>query len=194
MVHQVIYVPGLGDSRSYGQDQAIAGWRKFGLQAHYFPLGWADKAPFEPKLRRLLGKIDELSEKGPVSLVGVSAGASAVLNAYAQRQNLNAVVCIGGKINNPQTIGSYTYRVNPAFKQSVYGVADSLKRLSKEEIGRILSIHPLYDGTVPIADTLISGGVEKTVPVIGHRLGIFYTVVFRGQLIANFIKTPRSKK
>ena len=99
MAHQVIYVTGLGDDRSYGQITILKSWRLWGLKPHYFPFKWADKEPFEPKFQRLLAKIDDLSTDGNyVSLVGVSAGASAVLNAYAERKNLTGVVCICGKI------------------------------------------------------------------------------------------------
>lgn len=184
----LIYVPGLGDNRSYGQEDAIKRWQKFGLDTTYFPLGWADKEPFAPKLKRLLAKIDDLADAGyQVSLVGVSAGASAVLNAYAIRPKIHRVVLIGGKVNNPQTIGNKIYQQNPAFKESVFMVSKRLSKLSPDKIGRIMSIHPLYDGRVPVADTLIPGAVEKTVPVIGHILGIFFTISLRGKMIADFI-------
>lgn len=190
MRHHVIYVPGLGDSRTYGQDKAIKNWQKYGLTAHFFPMGWADKEKFGPKLERLLGKIDELTKQGHrVSLVGVSAGASAVLNAYARRSDVHGVVLIGGKVQNPRSIGRLIFDVNPAFKESVFMAEKSLKSLGPDKISRIMSIHPLIDGRVPVADTRIPGSVEKTVPVIGHVTGILYTIVFRGRLIANFLKT-----
>lgn len=190
MAHHVIYVPGLGDRRPRGQTIALSFWKLLGLKVHYFPLGWADKEAFGPKLLRLLGKVDELLKQHGdlVSLVGVSAGASAVLNAYAQRRDLNAVVCIGGKIQNPQSIGERTYQINPAFQQSVYAVRGSLERLGPAQISRIMSIHPLLDGTVPVADTRIPGAVEKTVPVFGHILGIFYSITFGAPAITRFLK------
>lgn len=189
MGHHVIYVPGLGDSRSFGQDEAIKNWKRYGLQVHYLPMRWADKESFIPKLKRLLDKIDELAEKGYlVSLAGASAGASAVLNAYAKRPNVHGVVLIAGKVQNPQTIGREIFDVNPAFKESVFLAKKSLDALGPDKTSRIMSIHPLLDGRVPVADTLIPGALEKTVPVIGHVPGIFFTIVFRGRLIANFLK------
>lgn len=190
MRHHVIYVPGLGDSRTYGQDNAIENWKKYGLRTHYFPMRWADKEKFGTKLKRLLAKMDELSQKGDlISLVGVSAGASTVLNAYAKRPKVHGVVLIGGKVQSPHTIGQKTFDENPAFKDSVFMVADSLKLLGPKKVSRIMSIHPLYDGRVPVADTRIPGAVEKTVPVVGHMFGIFYVIAFRGKLIANFLKS-----
>lgn len=194
MSHHVIYVPGLGDKRSYGQTLAISSWRLFGLKAHYFPLVWSDKEDFEPKLARLLRKIDALKKKGkPVSLVGVSAGAGAVLNAFALRKDaITGVVCIGGKINNPQSINHKVYEINPAFKQSLMLLQKNLKKLNQAERKRIMSIHPLEDKQVPPADTLIRGATEKTVPVTGHIKGIFYTVMFRGRMIGTFLKKLES--
>lgn len=197
MAHQVIYVPGLGDRRPRGQTIVLSFWKLFGLKVHYFPLGWADKEDFQPKLTRLLAEIDELSgDGGLVSLVGVSAGASAVLNAYALRKDLNAVVCVCGKIQNPQTIGGRTYQINPAFKQSAYRVKAGLNKLKPTQIKRILSIHPRSDSTVPINDTKISGATEKTAPVPGHIFGIFYSITFGLPTIARFIKAqePKTKK
>jgi hypothetical protein len=114
MAHQVIYIPGLGDERPFGRTFIFKLWRLFGLKVYYFPLGWADKELFGPKFKRLLTKIDELTEQGQLSLVGESAGASAGINANAVRKNLKNVVLIGGKINNPQTVNPVRYQQNPA--------------------------------------------------------------------------------
>lgn len=187
--HHAIYVPGLGDQNTRGQDAAVNSWQKQGVKAHYFALGWADGKSFAPKFDRLLVKIDELINQGnSVSLVGSSAGASAVINAYAKRPEVHAVILISGKINNPESIGRKIYDLNLAFKDSVYMVKESLARLRPEQIKRIMSIHPLYDGYVPVADTIIPGAVEKRVLVVGHVFGIFYTLAFRKKLITSFIK------
>lgn len=189
MTKHVIYVPGLGDSRTYNQDKALRLWRLFGIRAHFFPLGWADKEPFEPKLRRLLGKIDELQKDGQsVSLVGVSAGGGAVINAYAQRKNLTSVICVVGKIHNPQSVGNSVYKTNPAFKQSAYMVEENLKKLGDNERRRIMSIHPLKDFTVPIADTKIAGAEIRKIWAPGHISAIFVSLVFGGAMIARFIR------
>lgn len=194
MSHQVIYIPGLGDRRPRGQTIVLSFWKLFGLRVHYFPLGWSDKGDFQLKLTLLLAKIDELSNDGHlVSLVGVSAGASAALNAYAQRKDLNAVVCVCGKIQNPQTIGIRTYQINPAFKQSAFGVKTSLHQIKPARISRILSIHPRSDSTVLVADTKIAGASEKVVPVFGHIQGILYSITFGLPAIAKFIKNQNLK-
>ena len=189
MAHHVIYVPGLGDSRSYGQDIAINLWRLYGLKPHYFALGWADKEPFEPKLVRLLDKAKALRKQGhKVSLVGVSAGASAVLNAYSKDKEITGAVCICGKINNPQTIGRRIYELNPAFEQSMAILKASLENLSDTKRRRLLTIYAKQDSVVPPSDSKISGAHEIQMPISGHIPGIFYAVVFKGPAIARFLR------
>ena len=52
-----------------------------------------------------------------------------------------------------------------------------------------MSIHPVEDSTVPVKDTIIPGAVEKQIPVRGHVFSIAYTILFRGRIIARFIKS-----
>lgn len=196
MANHVIYIPGIGDQKPHGQDLAIGLWRLYGLTPHYFPLGWADKERFEPKLARLLDKIDALKKQGhSVSLVGVSAGASAVLNAYSERKDLSGVVCIVGKIHNPQAVGGRIYHTNPAFKDSVYRVAASLETLGREERARILSLYTPLDKTVPPNDSQLQGAKNRKIAGLGHITGIFFAVIFGGPAIASFLKKQtRSQK
>jgi dienelactone hydrolase len=189
MAHHVIYVPGLGDHRSYGQPLVIQLWRIFGLRPHYFPLLWRSDEAFDLKLQRLIDKIDALSKNGSsVSLVGASAGASAVINAYAARPDVSGVVCICGKIQNPDKVDESYFIANPPFKKSIYNVKASLESLGPKGIARIMSIHPLYDTVVPVSETIIPGAVEKEFKTRGHAFTIFYSLIFGSRVIAQFIK------
>lgn len=194
MKHHIIYIPGINDHHSYGQNTVINLFWVFGFVPHYFPLGWNKKENFEVKLVRLLAKIEELQKDGGiVSLIGVSAGASAALNAYAKSPEIAGVVCISGKINHPETVWPQTHKANPDFKKSMDGVKNSLDNLNEVELSRIMSIHPLKDSVVPIEDTIIDGAVEKTVPGWGHVSGIFFGVVFGALAIAQFLRAATPK-
>jgi dienelactone hydrolase len=189
MARHVIYIPGLGDYRNYGQPFALNLWRVFGVKAHYLAIKWQSDESFGEKLEKILAKIDRLEKDyGSVSLVGVSAGASAVLNAYADRPNVKNVVCICGKINNPQTIGQKVYKINPPFEESVYLLQKILKKLSSPQRARILSIHPVKDIVVPPKDTLIDDAIELEVRAKSHVAGIFYSVIIKAPTICSFIK------
>ena len=185
----VIYVPGLGDHHSRLQQLAISTWRVFGLKPLAFPLGWADGEAFQPKLERLVNKIDELSKDGDVSMVGTSAGASAVLNAFAQRKdNVRKVITICGKIQHPETIHEWRFKKNPAFRGSIELLPSSLNALSSKDRQRILNLYPLHDGIVPASDALLEGAHKKLIPTIGHAFSIGITTLLGGYTIAKFIK------
>lgn len=186
-----IYVPGLGDHRSMGQDKAIADWQKLGFELTYFPLHWGDKKDFKPKLQSLLDEIDRLhTETGSqIVLIGSSAGASAILHAYAKRKNsIRSAVCICGKIRNPQTIGEHVYRNNPAFKQSMQQLPATLGELEPNDRRKIISVHSLYDGRVPVADTYIEGAKELTIHTVGHVFSIGFALSLGKKKIAKFIR------
>jgi dienelactone hydrolase len=196
MTHHVLYVPGLGDHNSHGQETVPQRWGKYGVAGHYAPMLWNDKQPFAPKLQRLVDKIDELSADGSaVSLVGASAGASAVLLALAARPNkVVGVVCICGKVNHPETIGRNRYIENPAFETAMIDLQKALPEITAKYASRIMSIHPLYDGTVAVRDTIIPGAREKTILGIGHALSIFGALVFRSGMIIRFLKDQVRRK
>jgi pimeloyl-ACP methyl ester carboxylesterase len=187
MARHVIYIPGIGDHHAYGQNVAIQLWRLFGLKPHYMPLGWNKTEGFSIKQKRLLDLVEKLhSDNDSVSLVGVSAGASAALNAYARSAVISRVICICGKINNPETISNQTFVANPDFGESMYSLAASLALLDKKT-NHIMSIHPWRDQIVPIPDTLIKNAQEKTLPGWSHATGIFFGVIFGSFSISKLI-------
>jgi hypothetical protein len=189
MAHHIICIPGLGDSRSYGQDIAIkVWWRRFGFVPHYFPLGWNKKEGFATKLNRLTHLIDQLSQGGDlVSLVGISAGASAAINAYVESGKVCGVVYICGKINNPGNVSPSRHLANPDFRGSLQQLQTSLQQLKADDRERFLNIHPYFDLTVPYSDTVIPGVAEKRVPGWGHAMGIFSGIFFGAPHIAKFL-------
>lgn len=192
MKHTVIYIPGLGDSRVGGRRLLVAGWRIYGVRPVVHQMNWADKQPFELKFRALLQHIDERISKGErVSLVGESAGASAALNAYAaRRQTIHRVACICGKLQRPETIHPATYRQNPAFAESMELLPVSLNSLAPEQLRKVRSVHPLWDPTVPVPDTLIPGAESKTIPTFGHATSIVLGDTLFGYVLTGFLKRP----
>lgn len=192
--HAIIYIPGLGDAKLQGQGFIMNVWRAYGVNTIVHPMRWAEDAPFEPKFKALLQLIDDLHSEGKtVSLIGVSAGASAALNAFASRSDvLHRVVCICGKINNLKAINESYFIKNPTFKGSVDRLEKSLSQLGTDDRSRIQSIHPLFDDVVPIKDTKIKGAYEKTIPSVGHLVSIGYALTIGSFGIIKFIKKSRS--
>jgi pimeloyl-ACP methyl ester carboxylesterase len=188
--HHVIYVPGLGDNNTRYQRLAIGWWHHYGVIPHFQSMDWGDGEPFEPKMERILGKVDELAKIGRVSLVGTSAGASAVLNTFARRtDSIHKVVTICGKIQNLQTIQEWRYRRNPAFRDSAAILPSSLEQFGQDELFRILNIYPIWDGVVPAHDAVMEGTQTFRIPSIGHAFSIGCTVLFGAHAIAEFVKS-----
>jgi hypothetical protein len=189
MSHHVIFIPGLADNRTFGQDIAIQTWRLFGLKPHYLALRWDRQDSFEVKVDKLLKLIEELQVAGhDVSLVGASAGASAVINAYVANKNIHRVIYICGKINRPDVVSPKVYADNPDFKESLALLQQNLTRLTEEDKQKLLSLFPYKDTVVPYADTRITGVAEQRIVGWSHSQGIFSGIVISAPKIARFIR------
>ncbi len=189
MKHYIIYVPGLGDNKPLGQSLAVKLWRIYGVKAECLPMRWSTGRKFETKLATLLARIDELTEQGyEVSLVGSSAGGSAVINAFAARPNIHAVVGVCGVMNTNVLVHPRYFRKNPAFKGSMEELPKSLEKLNPEERHRIMSIRALWDPIVIRRSTIVRGALHRPVLSIGHALTITLMITLRARTIIRYIK------
>ncbi len=186
----LIYITGLGDTQISGQQKAISTWHWWGVEAELFQVKWGDKEPWEPKFRRLLKRIDELVSEGKdVALVGASAGAGAVINAFAARKNkIVGVVLIAGKVNRPDAIGSKFRSQNPAFVTSAYDCEKALTTLDASDRKRILSRFALIDELVYKADSRVVGARNRLVPSIGHIPTIALQITLGVPSFVHFLK------
>lgn len=168
--HYVLFVPGLGDQKIFSMQRLVPRtWRKYGVRGRCFCIGWTNKK-FEPRYAKLLAKIDELSAKGhTVSLIGSSAGATAVLLAFLDRpEKINGVVTICGKIHNADNVRREVYDVNPAFEQSLKKLQPKLKNLTSEMKQRIHCIYSDNDELIPMKEAMIEGADNILVGGLGH--------------------------
>jgi hypothetical protein len=191
----LIFIPGLGDQNPSLQRRAVNTWRWWGAEAELLPMHWADKEPWAPKFRRLLKRIDELDRAGKaIALVGASAGATAVINAYAARPDkIVGCVLIAGKVNRPDAIGQRYRDENPAFITSAYDCHQALKTLDAAARRRILSRYALFDETVYRPDSRIPGAHNRTVPTIGHVPTIATQITLGAPSFIHFLKHKQPK-
>lgn len=185
----MIYITGLGDQKPVYQPQIINLWKKFGVTPHYSPVGWADGEAFRPKLDRFCHQVDELSAGGnTVSLVGISAGAGAALNVYMERKDkINSVVFICGKIVGFTNVNPNYFSKNPAFRESLQLTQENLPKLTPADKLKMLSVHPLYDQTVPIAVTKIPGVKSKLIISVLHIPSIFMAITIYRRVFLKFL-------
>lgn len=187
----VLYLPGIGDAPPGSfQSRAVNYWKHWDIEVEIFELNWSDNVAWLAKFQNLLTRIDELLAEGrPVAIVGVSAGASAAINAFAARKDqIVGVVCIAGKVNRPHTIGPRYRSHNPSFVGSVEATAVSLEQLSPKQRQRILSRFALLDGRVARADSRVNGARNRTVPSIGHIFTIASQITLGAPSLIRFLK------
>jgi len=192
----LIYVPGILDDIYHVQSVAVATWRLHGVEGHCHEIPWAGPEAWQPKFERLLAKIDQLTAQGyAVGLVGASAGASAVLNAYAERPDqITGVVYICAKINASQTVSSKTYADNPAFKTSLAQLQKNLTRFSSADKAKMLSLYSPADKSVPHSATVIPGVQEQQLPALSHSKAILYSLTPGASIVIGFFKRQREVK
>jgi hypothetical protein len=186
----VIYVPGIGDHKLTGQDNAVDAWHWWGVTPEMFVMLWKDDQPWKVKFDRLLARVDTLHAEGKqVGLVGVSAGASAVINAYAARKDkIVGCVLIAGKVNHPESIGDFYRRHDPSFVESAYACAQALETLSADDRKRVQSRYALIDGRVARRDSRIQGARNVLVPAIGHTVAIAQQITMNAPFVLRFLK------
>lgn len=190
MKHAIIYIPGLGDHNIRGQRLATALWRWFGVHTVVCQMNWIDKHPFEPKLQKILNTIDTLHQQGyAVSLIGVSAGATAAIHAFAKRSNIvSKLTVICGAIQHPEEVQEITKQKNPAFWQAMLALHDGvLANLSAEERTRITSFVPKSDETVNPKNMRIEGISYEPLPIHGHVKSILYALTIAARRVVRSV-------
>ena len=176
--HHVIYVPGILDDIYFVQSTLVRFWRFYGVRGHTHEIPWAGPEAWEPKFEKLLERIDGYTAQDhTVSLVGASAGASAVLNAYAERRDsISGLAYICAKINTPDSVSSRTYAKNPAFKTSMELLQDNLKKLTPADKAKMRSFYSTGDKFVPRDANIIPDVRESRLPPLRHGRAILYSL------------------
>jgi len=178
--HHVIYVPGLHDQHPINKNLTRfvpLFWKPYGFQGHIVAPHWEEGKEFAPKLKRILAKIDELADQGHiVSLIGQSAGGSAVMNAYSERRNMiNGVVDVTGRLREGENVSpslEVAARSSPAFAESVLLFERKNEpTLSNQDRKKIMTIRPFWDEVVPATTVPLEGATNLVAPIPEHSIG-----------------------
>lgn len=193
--HIAVVVAGLGDQVKL-LEYLTRGWSRHGVTPVVVSIGWRDRTTsWDEKFGRLLGTIRTYGATARVSLVGTSAGGSAVVNAYAAMpRGVWRVVNVCGRLRVGPTGGWRSFAAktatSPAFAESVRVCDESLRRMALSRRRNILTIRAgLGDELVPPQTVPVDGGTNLTVPVAEHMLGIAAALtVYRGRIF-RFLST-----
>lgn len=180
MSHYILYVPGILDDVAHVQSTLVKLWRVHGVRGGTHVMPWRGQQDYEKSLKSLLSRIDRIRARGhQVSLVGASAGATAVLNAYFERLGkIETVILICPKIHNRDNISTKLVKRNPSFMDSLRLLEKQLPNLSMTDKSAIFSFVSPSDGLVPYADSAIEGVEESTLPPLRHNAAILYALSF----------------
>lgn len=180
MKTHIIYVPGILDDIGHVQGTLVKLWRLRGVRSYTHSMPWVGEPDITAKQSRLHDLIEEVAALGQrVYLVGASAGASAVLNAYVDnRTKVDGVCLICPKVNNADNVGSKISKKNPSFIQSLDILEGNLAKLNKNDKSKIITFLSPRDGIVPHQDSKIPGVAENSLPPLRHNVAILYALTF----------------
>jgi len=190
MKTEILYISGLGDHYDWIRQFTLRFWKLYGVNARLISSSWSNNESYEEKFERITDAIDAIDTRTTkIVLIGESGGGSLAINVFASRkEKIHKTITICGKNNGPELVAPHYYKRNPTFKISMYNLKESVAALSKSERQRVVSIYPLYDGVVPIRETLIPNCKQVQLPSIGHLGTIFFALTFGAYFIVKLAK------
>jgi hypothetical protein len=192
--HIVIIVPGLGDQVK--QLKIItAHFRNHGFTLIVHNIGWRNtNGDFAPKLQKLVKRIDDYNRGGAkVSLIGTSAGGSAVMNAFFERKKIvYRVVNVCGRLRTGAITGFRSFasktKSSTSFAESVKLAEKRTGELTVSDRCRVLTVRPIFDEVVPSDTQILSGATNIRISTIGHVVSIALTLTVFSKQIFEFLK------
>ncbi len=184
----ILYLSGFGNNYDPFRLRWLKRWRFRGVTVELVPMQWEGNETFEQKIIRIDKGIDRAAGKRIV-LLGESAGGSMAVHMYARRpDDLHKVLTLCGKNRYPETVSQTYYERSPAFRVSMERLNASIDLLSDEQCCDFVSIHPLYDPTVPVKETLLPSCRRVRLPVIGHALTIGLGLTLLAPVIVHAVR------
>lgn len=194
--HTIIVVPGLDDGPDTWLMRLILRlWRSDMITVYLCRMQWRDGHSYQSKFDTLLRLIDDLTKTGyTVSLVGISAGGSAVINAlFARPDKVHKVINICGRLKDGGYLGfrslGHQSRSSPAFRESVLLSEQNLIEVNQVRLEKIISMRARFgDELVPGDTTIVGGAHNMALPSIEHMLSIVIALIFYRECIMDFVK------
>lgn len=180
----IIYIPGFGDNYDIGRRIFLVCWRIFGVTTEFIPMRWDSSESYNEKQKRVNAAIDKATNKRVV-LIGESAGGSIVVPMYAKRYtDLYKVMTICGKNSGATSVSPHLYKKHRAFREAMRATDLAGPEISSRYLRKFIAFHPIYDGIIPLKETVIPGCKSIQFPSIGHLLTIFLSLtLFSGYIV-----------
>ena len=192
----LIIIPGLGDDARYTKF-ITKNWEKnHGIKVTVMNFGWSgNDDKFQKRFDAIDKKIEKfLQENKNVSLLGISAGGSAVINLYSKRKDqIEKVICVCGRLRDPNIGRMWNHRKKDlgVFTQSVRLAEKNIEKLNEKDLEKFLTIRPIYDDVVPVRTMTLNGAKNKKVNAIQHMISIFLIMTRYSSISAKFINSDK---
>ena len=187
--HNVIYLNALGKGELRTREKILFNHlENNGVSVTHSHINWHSGEQFESVFDRVTVLAEEkLRTAGRLTLVGVSAGGSMALNVFGRIQHpeLQAVNICGAVREEHGNLAPWDYRtlkfrayrhgrqLDSLYDSVKYCEQKTVPSFSQNELERIRVIKPLVDFVVPKVTMGIPDVDTRTVPAIGHNMGIF---------------------
>ncbi|SRR5258708_6479274 len=194
--HNVLILAGTNDQMGAESLRFFTNhWKNHGIDITVYNMGWKDGSKeFEPKLAAIEKLVEELAAKGPVSIIGCSAGASAAFNLLLKRPDVvQKAIGICGRIRGAKTDWGANLK-SRTFHQSVLLFEEQQDKISEELKKRMMTISARFgDGLVPKGTSHVEGATNITIPMGGHGVSIRAAVTLFKKPLVDFIKLSPEK-
>lgn len=174
---------------------ATNNWKKLGLIPRVLDLKWrVEEKGVEVKVNKIIDLVDQLTKnEDKVSIIGISAGGSAAINAYFQRKTkIYRLINICGRVRKGDGIFvsfDLSTKSSPAFRESVLKAEKLIENLKEDDKKKIMTVRPLFDELVPVKTMTIKGAKNIQIPSIEHTLSIYLSLTIFQKKLLGFLKS-----
>lgn len=192
-MQNLLIIPGLGDDVRYTKFLTRDWEEKYSIKPHIVAFGWSgESSEFPDRFKKMEKYVDDyIKENNNVSVLGISAGGSAVINLFSRRKDkLKHAVVVCGRLHDSNVRKMWNHRAEDlgVFEESIKLCEKNLESLSDKDKERILTIRPFYDDIVPVRTMTIDGARNIRINSVQHMISIYLAMTLYSKTIANFLK------
>ncbi len=144
----------------------------------------------QAKINRIESEVDELSEQGKVSIIGISGSGSLAGLVYLEREGeVERVINVCGRLR-PRGIPPLwlTSLRNPTFKKSVLAFQEREPELTESDRRKFLIFQAKFDELVPGSTSYLKGAQIIHLSAVGHMCAIKSAFLEHGNQMIDFLR------
>ena len=132
-MQNLIIIPGLGDDARWTKFLTRKWEKQYDIKPQIITFGWkGERKDFSTRFENMNSKVDDfIQTENNVSILGISAGASAALNIiYPRRDKIKHMVSVCGRLRDSNIGKMWNHRANDlgVFKESIELCEETIKK------------------------------------------------------------------